>query len=165
MGFLYVFSISFQVAGAILLMTKVFLGSRRENAIKRVFGHKLVELDNNTNEIIYEEKVFKDAIKEEYLTILSIIYILIGYAIGIFGSIEKANKSLILFGISLVTFLLIKIANLFADYLYKKFPQINKKVTIKELKKYGINMDIQSLSFEDIDKIIQKAELNMPSEK
>ena len=64
---IYILSISFQVAGALLLMVNA-LSTRRDRVIHRFASHSLIYRDNNTGELEYDKEALKGAFKEAYLS-------------------------------------------------------------------------------------------------
>ena len=152
MELLYIFSISFQIAGAVLLIISA-LSIKREDVIKKFINKTIISLESNTGEVIYDKTEFKNTFKQAYLTGFSFSYICLGYLLGIFANIKDFNKWIILFLIIIITTILVIIAYYSTNSIIKKSSNINKEITIDELKELGLEVNIENISNDEIDKI------------
>lgn len=162
---IYIISISFQVAGALLLVV-YFISTKRKAVIKKFAGNGTIHLDNNTQELTYNEKAFFDEYKMAYIQRLSFVYILAGYLSGVFGSLSESIRCRV---IALVIIAILSLALMFFSnkgvelYVRKK----NKafKITNDELKELGIKPDSESISNSQLDKICDSTSQNDQNER
>ncbi len=85
----YIVSISLQLAGALMLIVFAF-STKRENVIRAFARSHMITLDGNTRELSYNHKAFIETYKTAYYTKISVIFISVGYLLGIFGNIGTA---------------------------------------------------------------------------
>lgn len=150
---IYAVSISLQVAGALMLMINS-ISTKRKRVIQRFAGHSLIYRDNNTNEITYDEKVFKDTYKEAYLSKCAFLYIAMGYFMGIFATIDSEKKVLVAIGVVVLTIAFLALAYLVVFLILQYNKEVNKKITNEELKTFGIEPHIENISNDQIKKQI-----------
>lgn len=150
---IYALSISLQVAGALMLMINS-LSTKRKKVIQRFVGHTLIYRDNNTNEITYNENVFRDTYRVAYLSKFAFLYIAVGYFIGIFATIAAGSKAITAIGVLLFTIVFIALAYLVVRLILKYSKEINCKITNAELEELGIEPDLENISEGVIDKIV-----------
>lgn len=153
--FFYIFSISLQLAGALLLMIFSF-STKREKVIKRFCNKDIINQDENM-EISYNEEEFKNTFKIAYLSKFSFCYIALGYIIGVLGTRELASKFTTILEIIICTILLMLCAYGITNIIIKYSKTVNKKITSDELKEYNIEPTMVELSNEEIDEIIDKS--------
>lgn len=153
---IYVLSVSLQVAGALMLMINS-LSTKRAKVIQRFAGHTLIWRDNNTNEISYDEEVFKDTYKEAYLSKFAFLYIAMGYFMGIFAIIDVESKVMIAVGVVILTIAFIVLAYLVVRLILKYNKKITCKITNEELEELGIEPDIENISNDEIEKMWNEA--------
>ena len=72
MELLYIFSISFQIAGAVLLIISA-LSIKREDVIKKFINKTIISLESNTGEVIYDKTEFNNNYYD-YLSNNSILF-------------------------------------------------------------------------------------------
>ena len=149
----YIISISLQLAGALLLMIFV-LSTKREKVIQRFAGNGIIARDNNTNEILYNEKAFKDSFKNAYLNKCSFAFIALGYFMGVFGAINY-NKALVGILIVLCTGLIMGATYLIVNQIVSHSKVINKKITNEELSLAGVEPDIEDIPNDEIAKLFE----------
>lgn len=131
------------------------LSTKREKVIQRFAGNGIIARDNNTNEIFYNEKAFKDSFKDAYLNKCSFAFIALGYFTGVFGEINY-NKVLVGVLIVLLTALIMGVTYLIVNQLVSHSKVINKKITNEELNLVGVEPDIEDIPNDEIDKIINQ---------
>lgn len=152
---IYILAISFQLAGALLLMVNV-LSTRRDRVIRRFVGKGILYRDNNTNEISYDEKALKDTFKEAYLSKFAFLFIAVGYVLGVFESPGNVCRELMAGIIVLVSVFIIAISHLIVCAILKFSKKVNRKLTNQELIALGIEPDIENISNEEIDKLFRE---------
>ena len=150
---IYIISISLQLAGALLLMIFV-LSTKREKVIQRFAGNGIIARDNNTNEILYNEKAFKDSFKNAYLNKCSFAFIALGYFMGVFGAINY-NTALVGILIVLCTGLIMGATYLIVNQIVSHSKVINKKITNEELSLAGVEPDIEDIPNDEIAKLFE----------
>ena len=128
------------------------LSTKRKKVIQRFAGNGIIARDNDTNEILYNEKAFKDSFKDAYLNKCSFAFIALGYFTGVFGAINY-NKALVGVLIVLVTALIMGATYLIVNQIISHSKVINKRITNEELELAGVEPDIEDISSDEIDKI------------
>ena len=149
---IYILAISFQLAGALLLMVNV-LSTRRDKVIRRFVGKGMIYRDNNTNEISYDETALKDTFKEAYLSKLAFLFIAIGYVLGVFKSPDSDCRMWLALIIIFVSIFIIATSYLVVNAITKFSKKVNRKLPNQELLALGIEPDIENISNEEIDKL------------
>ena len=152
---IYILSISFQVAGALLLMVNA-LSTRRDRVIHRFASHSLIYRDNNTGELEYDKEALKGAFKEAYLSKFAFAEIAIGYFLGVFGALnDSANRWLIAIGIIITTTILIYISRLLVRLILTYNKNITRSITNDELSVLGIEPAMENISDMEIDELFK----------
>lgn len=149
---LYIFSISFQVAGALLLMVSV-LSTKRDKVVRRFVGRGTLYRDNNTNTIFYNKTALQETFKEAYLSKFAFLYIAVGYFMGVFGVLNNDYLMLIALAIVVLTILLVALSHLAVFLILKFSKKVNRELSNEELSYLGIEPDIENISNEDIQRI------------
>lgn len=151
----YIFAISFQVAGAMILLLFT-LSTKRLEIIKRFSGTGMIFRNGETGELSYNENEFVNTFREGYLNKFAITYIAIGYFLGIFGEIGQNNKVLIAFCVITFTTIILMFTYYFVESFLKKSSIVNARITNKELEQAGIEPEMESISGEEISKMFQQ---------
>jgi hypothetical protein len=142
--YVYIVSISFQLAGALLLLLFI-MSTKRRKVIMRFLSNGFISRDGNTNELNYKEDAFKNHFSEAYLAKCSFFYIVVGYLTGVFGLNSSENIFCSFILILICTFLFIIITLLFVKTIMKYKKGINIKITYDELIELGLSPDIASI--------------------
>jgi hypothetical protein len=148
----YIFSISLQIAGALLLIF-FLISTKRENIIRNFFGRGIILKNGNTKEIIYNKEAFLEEYRNAYLNKCSFIYIAVGYVLGIFGELKPECKLVAFFMVVLLSMLIMFLSIFGSKFLVKIFIKKSGDITDDELKKLGIEPDLESISNENIDSL------------
>lgn len=151
----YIFAISFQVAGAMILLLFT-LSTKRLEIIKRFSGTGMIFRNGETGELSYNGNEFVNTFREGYLNKFAITYIAIGYFLGIFGEIGQNNKVLIAFCVITFTTIILMFTYYFVESFLKKSSIVNARITNKELEQAGIEPEMESISGEEISKMFQQ---------
>lgn len=151
----FIFAISFQVAGAMILLLFT-LSTKRLEIIKRFSGTGMIFRNGETGELSYNENEFVNTFQEGYLNKFAITYIAIGYFLGIFGEIGQNNKVLIAFCVITFTTIILMFTYYFVESFLKKSSIVNARITNKELEQAGIEPEMESISGEEISKMFQQ---------
>lgn len=152
---LYISSISFQVAGAILLML-LSLSTDRRKVINRFINKNMILCDGNTKKLTYDKGEFKNIFKQAYLAKFSFLYIATGYILGIFGNTKECNQWIILIFVIIFTIVLIGLAYFIVAQIIKHSKNINKEITYEELEKLDLEPTMESTSNKELDEIFNK---------
>lgn len=152
---IYIFSISFQVAGAIILLLFT-LSTKRLEIIKRFARTGIIFRDGDTKELSYNEEEFINTFREGYLNKFAVMYIAIGYFVGVFGEIGQSNRILIAFCVIIFTTILLMLTRNIIERILKKSSIVNVRITNEEMRQVGIEPDMESISREEIEKQIQQ---------
>ncbi|MBD5517698.1 MAG: hypothetical protein HDR07_04155 [Lachnospiraceae bacterium] len=118
---LYILSLAFQVAGAVLLIIK-YCGKTKQRIINEYFpGSNIIERDDDDTVHLEKEKV-QECVKRIYDNRISFAYIAIGYVSSVFGESSNSSKIEIMFYMIFSTIALILvekiISSIFAKLLY-----------------------------------------------
>lgn len=150
---IYILSVSFQVAGSLLLLS-YSLSAKRKLVIRRFAGKGL--LTRRGDVVEYNQDAYKKEYFLAYLNKISFGLIAGGYLMNVFGSAENICKTLAFVGILLFTplimFLSIRVASFLVSHL-----KADDKITNKDLKDFGIKPDMDFATSEDIDQIFENA--------
>lgn len=125
---LYILSLAFQVAGAVLLIIK-YCGKTKQRIISEYFpGSNIIERDDDDMVHLEKEKV-QECVKRIYDNRISFAYIAIGYVLSIFGESTNRSKAEIMFYMIFSTIALILvekiISSIFARLLYRADLEMN----------------------------------------
>ena len=103
----YIISVAFQIVGAIALLLNCFGFSREKQFFKKeYFGDELLAFHENKP----LDKIRSiEALKGIWKSRLSLVFIILGYIIGVFGSIGNAEKLFIVLFIILATIIFLLI--------------------------------------------------------
>lgn len=148
-AWLYIFSISLQISGALLLM-KYSLSAHRKQVIKR-FINKNIIIKDFDERINYNKEELKETFKIARLNQFSFAYIALGYLINIFGDIDNSYLLDILISIVILTILLMLFAYFIVFIMIKHSKEINRDLTEEEMLEYKIHPNLTSVSKKDID--------------
>ena len=150
---IYIFSISLQVAGALLLVA-YGISTKRDDVIKKFSGNGIIRRDNDTNEIYYNEKAFFQEYKMAYIDKLSFIYILSGYLLGVLGELKdtEAAKDIALIIIAIVSLFIMFASNKLVEVILSKSNKVSK-ITNEDLVRIGIEPDMQNIPSSEIEKM------------
>ena len=149
----YIVAISLQLSGAILLLINA-ISTKRESLITNFSNCNFLSRDGNTHEISYNKNAFKKICETAYLNKFAFAFIASGYFAGIWGEIGDSNKCCIAICVELCTAILIFIAY-FVVYLIAKYSKkVNAPITNEELEKLGIEPNMESMSSEELQKIL-----------
>ena len=159
---IYIISISFQVAGALLLVV-YFISTKRKAVIKKFAGNGTIHLDNNTQELTYNEKAFFDEYKMAYIQRLSFVYILAGYLSGVFGSLSESIRCRVMI-IAILSLALMFFSNKGVE-LYVRNKNKAFKITNDELKELGIEPDSENIPNSQIDEMWGSTSQNDQNER
>lgn len=151
----YIIAISFQIAGALLLMFSS-ISTKRRKVVEKFVNKDMVFEDGNTNEIKYSEGGLKDTFRVAYLTKLSFAYIALGYIIGILGENEGVSKIIIAIAIIGLTAIIIGASYFIIEQVLKHSKKVNKKLTKKELEEYDLEATMEEISNEEVDQLFNK---------
>lgn len=148
---LYIISVSCQVTGSVALAFHIF-PFRRRTIVQSFFRNTFSIQDGES--ITYDHQLFIDHIRKSYLTWLSIITLLIGYALQIFCNKLDDNHLILLGGILFFSVLIYAIifflSALIARWIGKK------RVTNKELEDYQITTNISFMQEEEMIQILEE---------
>ena len=114
----YVFSLAFQVAGAVLLIIKYF-GRTKERIFEEYFpGSNIAERDENDITTLNKEKV-QMCVRNIYDNRMAFLFIAIGYILSIFGEIDGECKICILLFVITSTSIIVSIEKILSTMVSK----------------------------------------------
>lgn len=132
---IYILSISLQVAGAICLIMN-YWGNVKEKVILSYYvGGEIPKVQDNNMVLLKKEKLQLCA-KDIYMNRFSFICIIIGYGIGLFGNItDGSNKLYVLLAICLFCVILTCLghssSSLISKKVYKNDMEVNREIIEK----------------------------------
>lgn len=147
---IYVFAISFQVSGALLLL---FYGisTKRDSIIRRFAGKGIITQENE--KIDYNNEAYKQEFKNAYMNKLSFFYIATGYLLGVWGKVDEKCRLYAFLAIILLIIIIISLSNIIISKIIKRSKKVNKQIEIEDLKRLGIDPDIGVTTSEEIGKL------------
>lgn len=149
---MYILSLAFQIAGAVLLIIK-YWGNTRNRIIETYYpGTGVANNDGDDNAILEVDRV-RECAKEIYANRAAFIYIAIGYAVSIFGDKQDTCNYTLLIYVEGATVLLIVIERLIAYLCAKYFYKVDLKVPYDKLPGY-VN---GTMSAKDIEKMFEES--------
>ena len=148
---LYIISVSCQVTGSIALAFHIF-PFRRRTIVQSFFRNTFSIQDGES--ITYDHQLFIEHIRKSYLTWLSIITLLIGYALQIFCN-KLDDSNFILLGAIVIISVIIYIIIYSVSYFIAKWMG-NNQVTNTELEDYEISTNISCITGAEIKKIMDE---------
>lgn len=153
----YGVALSFQLAGALILLI-YGLSTKRENLVRNFARGTLIKRDGTTKKIHHKQDKFQESCKEVYLNKAAFIFLAVGYGTGIFGKGPSLfREKIILAGLVIIaTILIIGITKVTVEKIIKSSQKTNDPITDEELKKLRIKADLESISNEDIDRIMKQ---------
>lgn len=155
----YIASISFQIAGALLLI--IFsISTKRKNIIRAFAKSHIMTRNIDTGEIIYDHKAFVEVYRIAYYSKISVGLIAIGYMIGIFGNIGQGNKCCIAAIILITTIIIILIVWGIVCILLKK-KTVQMRITNDELKNVGVEVNLEKSSPKSVGATLILGEMNV----
>lgn len=120
MELVYILSLSFQVAGAVLLIIK-YWGKTKDRIVDEYFpGSNIIERDEEDNIKLEKEKVQVCA-RNIYDNRMAFVFIAIGYILSIFGSMNSISKIYILILVILFTVIIIVIEKKISMEISKRY--------------------------------------------
>jgi len=129
----YIFSLAFQVAGAVILIIKYF-GKTKERIIEEYYpGSNIAERDEN-NTIVLEKEKLQTCARKIYDNRASFSFIAIGYILSIFGDISNQCKVCVLMMTVTCTVTIILIEKGVAIILSKIFYRKDEKIPFDKVK-------------------------------
>ncbi len=146
---IYVLSISFQVAGALMLML-FSISTKRLDVIRTFAKSHVIMRNGDTKELSYNHDAFVETFSTAYFSKFSVAYISFGYILGVFGDIEESSRWKAVAGIIAATSVLVLSTQLIVKKLLKK-EMVQKRITNEELVRAGVEPDQKSISTKEID--------------
>ena len=132
----YIFSISTQLSGGILLLLNF---ARFEDRFLQSYfsGSNLVEEDDDGYVHLDDLRV-KGALRRTRLCSVSIALMIIGYLTSIFGEIGEYNKGCVFFSVMLLTIALVCVVFISLNIILEKTYKKHCLVRAVKLEKYGV---------------------------
>ena len=122
------FSISLQVSEAICLIMNYWGNVKEKVFITYYAGGEMAKAQDNDMVLLKKER-HQSCAKDIYTNRFSLIYIILGYGIGLFGNIaDTDNKLYMLLLIFIFCFILTRIGCYFPSLISKKYMQKIRKL-------------------------------------
>ena len=144
-----IFSIAFQVAGAIILLLWCLKGAKLESIIEKYFpGSNIAKRDDENNCVLEKEKLRKIS-KDIYINIFAFINLILGYGLSFYAVSNKSKTKALILTI-LITLIIIGLEYLLS-YLISicRFKE-NLTVNYDKLKNFDVDTDITNKEIEDM---------------
>lgn len=154
--FLYCLAISLQLSGALLVVYNSYSNLKRDNLIKNFlknsFTIKIPKNSKSKKDLLnYNHEAFLDFICLQYKNFISVIYIFMGYILGIFGKINNEILEIMIIIIIILTLVILFATNKAVKYKNKNI----KKIELKELEELNISPTIETASDEEIESLFE----------
>lgn len=150
--FIYVLSLAFQIAGAVLLILK-YWGNTRQRIINEYFpGTGIASNDGDDNAVLDVLRV-RECVIEIYSSRVAFIYIAIGYALSVFGEKGDVASVTILLMIFVASGVLIGVEYLLARVVARVIYKDDIKISYADLPEY---ID-RTASTKDIDELMKNS--------
>ena len=120
--FIYVLSLSLQIAGSVLLFVNC-LGKTRQRIIDEYFGQSTIADNDNNDYATIKSKDVIICVKSIYAKRISFLYLAVGYLLSIYSEKNEGQKLLLIIVIATaVTLVLIEIiaANIISRHIYSE---------------------------------------------
>lgn len=144
-----VFSVSFQLAGAIILLLWCLKGAKKENIIKRYFpGSNVIERDDENNCVLNKNKL-REVSKDVYINIFAFCNLIIGYCLSFYSTQSEDKVAALIISMVITVILLVLeyvVAYIVSFFRFKE--DIIKKYN--ELEKYDIDTIITNKEIDDM---------------
>lgn len=138
---IHVISISFQLAGAVILMLWCLKGSNEKQIISKYFpGSNIANRDNKNNCILKKEKI-RSITRDIYINVLAFTNLIIGYLISYFN-VDTLNPIHSVILTLLFTTIIIAAEYLLATLIaYLKYRQ-DLIINYSQLEKFGVDTTV-----------------------
>ena len=144
-----IFSIAFQVAGAIILLLWCLKGAKLESIIEKYFpGSNIAKRDDENNCVLEKEKLRKIS-KDIYINIFAFINLIVGYGLS-FYAVSNESKTKALIVTILITFIIIGVEYLLSHLISICRFKDNLTVNYDKLKQFDVDTDITNKELEDM---------------
>ncbi|MBO6128838.1 MAG: hypothetical protein J6P79_08070 [Pseudobutyrivibrio sp.] len=149
--FIYVLSLAFQIAGAVLLILK-YWGNTRQRIINEYFpGTGIASNDGDDNALLDVFRV-RECVIEIYSSRVAFIYIAIGYALSVFGEKGDVASVIVLLMVFVASEVLIGVECMLARVVAKVLYKDDIIISYADLLEY---ID-RTASTKDVDELINK---------
>lgn len=129
---IYILSISLQVAGAICLIMN-YWGNVKEKVILTYYAGGEIPKAQDNDMVLLKKERLQSCAKDIYMNRFSFIYIIIGYGIGLFGNItDNSNRLYVLLMIGIFCTILTcmgrGLSSLISKKTYKDDMEVDRKI-------------------------------------
>ena len=153
---IYTLSVSFQVAGALMLIVFA-ISTKRKSIIRSFASSNVIFEDGDTHKLEYNQEAFISEYRTAYYSKVSVIYIALGYGVGIFGNIGSANCWMVLLIVVCLSAALILTTRFIIEGLLRR-DTVTTEITKEELEKVGCEATIGSMSSAEVDALFEEVE-------
>ena len=152
----YIISISFQFAGAVILLTS-FCGNTKQKIVNEYYSGSNFVYPNDNKIRLNKQKKWKCA-STIYLNRVAFAYVAIGYITGVFGDIQSYNRGSVAIFIVAISAILIIVGKVFCVKLSKFLNKEDETITFEYLINIKPDIDVlEDFTNEDIADIIERA--------
>lgn len=150
----YIISISFQIAGSLLLLINTF-STKRKNVLYRFGRSNFTNLNNNTKQIYYDEEQFKGMFKDAYLAKGSFLLIVLGYFFSIFSENNNTNQWKVAIYVIFWTIVIMFFTYYIIKLLIQYSPNVNKEITYEEFKQLELAPTMQNIPTKKLEELFK----------
>ncbi len=149
---IYVFAVSFQIAGAVILLLK-YCRNTRQRIIKEYYPGAGIANNDGEDNAILEVRYVRECVREIYLSRSALAHIALGYALSIFGEKGKAPSICVFLGVLIATLVLIAITYFMVKGLAKVKCKEDIKIPYTDLPDYVSG----TMTTKELDRIFKDA--------
>lgn len=151
MLYLYVFSISAQLSGALILLlwSCSKIGT---NVLDMCFSGVTFAKRNNSGEVYIEKETIRRKVKTIFLNVWAFIYIAFGYLTSVFAPNNEENlwlKAILIIGF---TAILLLIAVICSQYVSAAWGRTDRVLTAEEVIKYNVPTTVSEQEISELFK-------------
>lgn len=146
----YLFSVSLQIAGALLLLI-YSISTKREAVIRRFVGRGL--LARQGEKLDYDENAYKEEFCRAYLNKFSFGYIAFGYLLGVVDKSSEVGVWELIIGIFLLAFFVMFFTIKGVNFFVEHSRNVNRKIENEDLLKLGVKPDIDYMTSDEVDQL------------
>ena len=157
-----IFSIAFQLAGAIILLLWCLQGARLDNVIEKYFPGSNIAKRDDENNCVLEKGRLRKISRDIYINIFAFFDLIVGYSLSFYDtSNESKTKALLI--TMLITFIIIGIEYLISHVISICRFKANLTVKYDELEKFNVDTDITNKELDDMLSEVLKNDINCES--
>lgn len=148
-SYIYEFSISMQLSGALILLLWCF-SKISTNAIDMCFPGVIFAKRKDSGEPYIEKGVIQNKVKTIFLNMCAFVYISIGYLVSVFAENDMEKPWCKLLLIVVMTIIFLSVAYLISRYMSAAWGREDRLLSEEEIEKYNIPTEISEHEIEGL---------------